>query len=146
MIARLALFASAFLVGCASNPALSDTEFLSRCWNAVPVGGGEYQLSFEAIDFAGITEGGVFVRSTSCPDARLRFSIMPPRVNERFRREENETSMRRLLGVGLRGQARIVPVERRNAFYMRVRVTRILNLERMSDADTQDFIERHHIG
>ena len=141
----LALLLPILFLGCASSHGPSDAEFLAKCWGAVPTGGDEYQLSFEAILFPG-TEGGIFARSTSCPDARLRFSFMPPAVEERFRREADRVARRPVLGAGLRGRARIVPLERVNEFYLRVRVTHLLSLERMSDAETQAFLRQHHIG
>jgi hypothetical protein len=140
----LALFLP-LLLGCTSSQVPSNAEFLVRCWGAVPTDGGEYQLSFEAISFPG-TEGGIFSRSASCPDARLRFSSMPSEVDERFRQEENRVNTFPRVGAGLRGRARIVPLERVNEFYLRVRVTHLLSLERMSDAETQAFVRQHHIG
>jgi hypothetical protein len=146
MTMRLALLISILLLGCASGPAPSDDDFLARCWGAVAKEGGEYELSFEAISFLGPTEGGIFARSTRCPDARMRFSFFPPEIDERFRQEEERGSARRFVGVGLRGRARIAPLERVHEDYIKVRVTGLLSLERMSDEDTEAFIRRHHIG
>jgi hypothetical protein len=146
MTKRLPLLAAILLLGCASSPAPSNADFLARCWGAVPRGAGEYELAFEAISFVGLTEGGVFARSTRCPDARLGFYSMPPEIDERFRQEEVRVATRRLLGVGLRGRARIVPLERVNDFFLEVNVTQLLSLERMSDDETEAFIRQHHIG
>jgi hypothetical protein len=145
MTMRLALFVSTLLLGCASNPAPSNAEFLTRCWGAVAKEGGEYELSFEAISYFGLTEGGIFARSTRCPDARMGFFSMPPEIEERFR-EEARRGGREFGEAGLRGRARVVPLERTSEFVLDVRVTRLLSLERMSDEDTEAFIKRYHIG
>lgn len=146
MTKQLSLILGIFLLGCGSSPATSDSAFLARCWGALPNAGGEYLLSFEAIDLAGSTEGGIYAHSSTCPDARLKFSSMPQDVDQQFRRAEEGAVNRAILGVGVRGRAGIVPLERANEFYLRVRITRLLSLERMSDADTRAFISRHHIG
>ena len=146
MTKRWTLLIPLLLLGCGSSPTPSVGDFLVRCWRAVPTRGSEYELSFEAISFAGGVEGGTYARSSRSPDARIRFSFMSPEVDERFRQEENKVATRRLIGVGLRGRARIVPLERVNEFYLRVRVTRLLSLERMSDDETEAFIRRHNIG
>lgn len=146
MMKLTTLFAPLLLLGCAASPEPSDADFLVRCWAAVPTSRGGYELSFEAISFAGGVEGGTYARSTRCPDARIRFSFMLPEVDERFRQEENRVTTRRLVGVGLRGRARIVPLRRPNEFFLEVTVTRLLSLERMSDDDTEAFIRRHNIG
>jgi hypothetical protein len=145
MTQRLAMLLPILLLSCASNPVYSDAEFLAKCWGAVATGGGEYQLSFEAILFP-LPEGGTYARSKSCPDARINFASMAPEVEERFRQEDNRVARRPILGAGLRGRARIVPLERVNPFFLRVRVTRLQNLEQMSDSETEAFIRQHHIG
>jgi hypothetical protein len=128
-----------------SNPPPSNADFLATCWGAVAKDGGEYELSFEAVSFFGLTEGGISVPSTRCPDARMRFSYFPDEIDERFRHEE-ERGGRRFGRAGLRGRARVVPVQRGSEFLLRVRVTRLLSLERMSDEETRAFLDRHDIG
>lgn len=143
---RLALLTLLLLLGCTSSPGPPDADFLARCWGAIPTGRGEYELSFEAISFAGGVEGGTYARSTRCPDARMGFYSMAPEVDELFRQEENRVGTRRLLGVGLKGRARVLPLQRPHDFYLEVRVTRLLSFQRMSDDETEAFIRRHHIG
>jgi hypothetical protein len=145
MTLKWALLISTFFFGHSQSPAPADSDFLVGCWGAVAKGGGEYELSFEAISFYGLTEGGVSVPSASCPDARIRFSFMPPEIDERFRQEEERGGA--LYGTaGLRGRARVVPVERGSEFLLRVRVTRLLSLERMSDEDTEALRKQLEIG
>lgn len=124
----------------------SDPDFLRRCWGAVELPGarGEFELSFEAI-LIPATEGGTVARSRTCPDARLRLAAIPPEDEPRWQRIGDSVPMP-MLGAGLRGRMRVVPLERPTPYLLRVRVTSFLELEQMSPSETQAFIDEFSIG
>lgn len=134
------------LGACVSRPSPSDDEFLVRCWDArlVDRSMATYELSFEAL-LIPATEGGTTSRSRRCPELRLRIAQLPPTEVERFNRIGVSVPIRSL-GAGLRGRARVIPVERRSSTLLAVRVTNLLELEQMSERDTQEFIRHFNIG
>lgn len=130
----------------AANSAPTDRDFLERCWAAVETrpGSSEFELSFEAI-LIPATEGGTYARSRTCPDARLGLGPIPPEDEARWERIGDSVRMP-MLGAGLRGRMRVVPLERRTPYFLRVRVTSFLELEQMNARETQAFIDEHDIG
>src|SRR3546814_8309257 len=62
---------------CASAWERSDDAFLKECWGATPLENGAYQLHFEALVIAAV-EGGILVRSGTCPDHRMGFARTDP--------------------------------------------------------------------
>jgi hypothetical protein len=135
----------AFLSAC-GRPALSDSDFLERCWQARPSGGGghEYEIRFDALVIPGV-EGGTYARSSICPDARLRLSFSQADVPtiDAIGRKAIESSA---LGAGIRGSASVSVGKRVNPFYMTVGVERIESLREMSKAETEQFIRKYKIG
>lgn len=144
---RLASCLAAFvLTCCVGNGSRPDHDVLTQCWHATRVGaaGQTYEVSFEAILIPGI-EGSTVARSRACPDVRMGFGAVPPSVRERLRRIGYSVPGS-TLGAGLRGRARVMPLERRTGHFLSVRVIEMIELKRMTDDETQRFIDEYRIG
>lgn len=144
---KTATFLAAYaLICCVGDDPPSDQDILTQCWRATQFDTPEhpYELTFEALVIPGV-EGITVARSRACPEMRLGFAAVPPDVGDRLRRISYSVSTTRL-GAGLRGRARVVPLERRTEHFLAIRVIEMLQLERMTDAETQEFIETYRIG
>jgi len=134
---------------CQSSPLESDSEILGRCWHAIQVDtdNNVYELSFEAILIPGI-EGGTFARSRRCPDFRLGFDQVPPDLAQTLEEISSSVPMptrASTRGAGLRGRVRIIPLRRDNPYFISVRVVSMIELNRMTDNETREFIDELNI-
>ena len=120
---------------------LADEEILARCWNAVPVRSDtdEYRIQISAIVIPAI-EGGVYARTSSCPQYRLKIDYTDPAIQSEFEKIADNVAPRPILGAGIRADVQVKIKQRRSEFLLTVTVTRLLSLHSMNLSDTQRFI------
>jgi hypothetical protein len=140
------LLISLALAHCRVNH-LDDAELLIRCWNATPVPGavGEYRLHIEAIVIPGL-EGGVYARTRTCPDHRLRIDYHRVDIRHQFDRIADASLKQMTLGTGIRADARLKVKQRRGEYLMSVVITQLFSLETMTRSETDSFIREFDIG
>jgi hypothetical protein len=130
----------------ACQSVMSDDAMLLKCWGASPAGEtGKYQVRLEAIVFGGV-EGGIFARTTECPDHRLRLRYDSPLIGARFEEIRNSVATQAKIGTVVRLNANIRIYERTDEHHITVLVTDILSWKTMSDAQTEEFINKFDIG
>ncbi|HEY9554917.1 hypothetical protein [Allosphingosinicella sp.] len=131
---------------CASAWERSDDAFLKECWGATPLENGAYQLHFEALVIAAV-EGGILVRSGTCPDHRMGFARTDPIPDRQLDPIWDAAwGVDEALGLGIRGVVIVSPLERKHEHYLGLRVIALPRLEPMTEPETQRFIRRFNIG